>query len=178
MALDAVPRTLVTTYLHMTSPADFKPDVAGNVSDSVIMMPMTVVDVPFYRFLYNTVGEEWRWRDRRLMSDEELAAVLAKPGNNVYVLYADGVPAGYVELAREGDDTEVAYLGLRPGFIGRGLGKQLLSYGIARAWESGTKRVWVHTCNLDAPGALENYMKRGFSVYKVEEVPMPERYAV
>jgi GNAT superfamily N-acetyltransferase len=60
--------------------------------------------------------------------------------------------------------------------MGKGLGKHLLSYGIAQAWNNGAKRLWVHTCNLDGPYALNNYIKRGFSVYKVDEQPMPERY--
>ena len=92
------------------------------------------------------------------------------------MLYVDGVPAGYVELLREGSDTEIAYFGLRPAFIGQGLGKHLLSYGIERAWNDGAARVWLHTCNLDGPHALSNYQKRGFSIYKVNEEPMPARF--
>jgi hypothetical protein len=51
-----------------------------------------------------------------------------------------------------------------------------LSYGIEKAWEDGAKRVWVHTCNLDGPHALDNYTKRGFSVYDEHRQPMPNRY--
>ncbi|MBA3872529.1 MAG: N-acetyltransferase, partial [Anaerolineae bacterium] len=51
-----------------------------------------------------------------------------------------------------------------------------LSYAIHRAWMDGAKRIWLHTCNLDGPYALDNYIKRGFSVYKTEEEPMPQRY--
>jgi GNAT superfamily N-acetyltransferase len=118
----------------------------------------------------------WRWRDRLLLPEAELEGILTDPGVSVDVLYCDGVPAGYVELARQGRDTEVAYFGLRPVFLGRGLGKHLLSWGIQRAWDDGAGRVWVHTCNLDGPYALANYQKRGFQIYKVDEQPMPERY--
>jgi GNAT superfamily N-acetyltransferase len=110
------------------------------------------------------------------MSDEALAAALDAPGTRIDVLYADGVPVGYIELDRTGDDIEVAYFGLRPGYMGRGLGKHLLSWGIAQAWSEGPSRVWLHTCNLDGPYALDNYLKRGFSVYRVVEEPMPARY--
>jgi hypothetical protein len=30
-------------------------------------------------------------------------------------------------------------------------------------------RVWLHTCSLDHPAALPNYMKRGFTLFKTEE---------
>ncbi len=169
-----VPDTLVTTYLQMTEPASFRP--AYSSDPGVEIVRVDGVDVEFYRFLYNTVGELWRWRDRRLMSDGELGRILCAPGTSVYVLLANDEAAGYVELDRQGQDTEIAYFGLRPEFIGRGLGKHLLSYGIAQAWNDGTRRVWVHTCNLDGEHALNNYVKRGFDIYNVTEVAMPERY--
>lgn len=170
----SIPETLVTTYLQMTEPSSFRPAYLDDPSVQVIRMEKA--DVGFYRFLYNTVGEQWCWRDRRLMSDSELRKILSSPQVSVFVLYVDGVPAGYVELERQGHNTEIAYFGLRPEYIGYGLGKHLLSYGIEQAWTQGTRRVFLHTCNLDGPHALSNYTKRGFSVYKKEEIPMPERY--
>lgn len=173
--MDQIPDKLITTYLEMNTRAAFRPahsrDIAG-----VSIQRMGAVDVPFYKFLYQAVGEIWRWRDRLVIAEDELQAALSHPGCTVDVLYVDGVPAGYIELLREGDDTEIAYFGLRPKFIGRGLGKHLLSYGIEQAWKAGARRVWVHTCNLDGPHALANYQKRGFEVYRVVEQPMPDRY--
>jgi GNAT superfamily N-acetyltransferase len=173
----AIPDTLVTTYLEMTQPPT---ESMETPPDGALILSMQTVDVPFYRFLYDTVGDGWAWRDRRLLSDAELARILDDPNVSVHVLYAGGIPAGYVELVKDGahpaHSTEIAYLGLRPGFTGLGLGKYLLSFGIARAWEDGARRVWVHTCNNDAPSALPNYLKRGFRVYRVDEEPMPDRY--
>ena len=103
----------------------------------------------FYKFLYQSVGEEWAWRDRLQMSNSELRGILASPNTQVQVMYVSGWPAGYVELYRHEDGSiEVAYFGLRRNYMGRGLGKHLLSYGVARAWDMGAKRVWLHTCNL------------------------------
>jgi hypothetical protein len=34
----------------------------------------------------------------------------------------------------------------------------------------------VHTCNLDHPAAMPNYLKRGFAPYAEDRIPMPERY--
>ena len=53
-----------------------------------------------------------------------------------------------------------------PEFIGQGLGKYLLSQAIAKAWELQPQRIWLHTCSLDHPHALGNYLKRGFQIFK------------
>jgi hypothetical protein len=41
----------------------------------------------------------------------------------------------------------------------------------------GARRVWVHTCSLDHPGALANYLARGFRVFKEEvaDAEIPDR---
>jgi GNAT superfamily N-acetyltransferase len=174
LAQSIVPDTLITTYLEMNSRAAFRPAYINGQHFSINRMQTP--DVNFYRFLYQGVGEQWRWRDRLIMGCDELEVILSDPCVSVDVLYVNGVPAGYVELARQGAETEVAYFGLRPSFFGMGYGKHLLSHGIAHAWSDGARRVWVHTCNLDGPHALENYMKRGFSVYHVDKKAMPERY--
>lgn len=173
--LVAVPETLVITYLEMTSPAQFRPGFVDDLP-GVLIMQAQQPDIEFYRFLYRSVGYHLRWRDRLLMADEQLHAILTSPDTRIDVLYVDGVPAGYCELERQGGDAEIVFFGLRPGYQGRGLGKHLLSTGIARAWEWGSARLWVHTCNMDDEAALPNYLKRGFSIYKIEEQPMPDRY--
>lgn len=167
--------TLITTYLEMVSKEDFAP--AFIHASDIEIVPMEMPDLGFYKFLYQSVGEEWAWRDRLQMSNSKLRGILASPNTQVHVMYVSGSPAGYVELYRHDDGSvEVAYFGLRRSYMGRGLGKHLLSYGVARAWDMGAKRVWLHTCNLDGPHALSNYQKRGFRIYDVIEEPMPELY--
>jgi GNAT superfamily N-acetyltransferase len=164
---------LLTTYLEMVR-AEFRPAYV-EATDAVIAR-MESADVAFYRFLYREVGDAWRWRDRLLLGDAELGAILSREQVEVWTLLVGGVPAGYVELERDGSDTEIAYFGLRSAFMGRGLGKHLLSFGVQRAWDAGAARVWVHTCNLDGPHALANYRARGFRVYQLCWEPMPARY--
>lgn len=185
--MPSIPNELITIYLEMTDPAEFTP---GFVDDNgLAIMPMQIPDIEFYRFLYRTVGEMWRWRDRLIMPMDELRAILESDAVDIFVMYSGGVPAGYVELARTQDNqvgthhaaslrvaVEIAYFGLRPEFIGRGLGKHLLSYGVQQAWETGADRVWLHTCNLDGPYALANYQARGFCIYDEKREPMPEQY--
>jgi GNAT superfamily N-acetyltransferase len=123
--------------------------------------------VSFYRYLYNTVGERWVWFERRLWSDEALANYLKRPEIEVSVLHAWGVPAGFFELERAASgDTELAYFGLVPEFIGRGFGAWFLNAAIDTAWLGNTRRVWVHTCTFDHPRALGLYQKCGFRVYE------------
>lgn len=167
-----VPEMLVTTYLEMTRRIAFRPEYTAG--DHFNIQRMARIDLPFYRFLYSTVGDMWRWRDRTHMPDEELEASLKN--TIIDILYVDGIPGGYIELLPQDTDTEIAYFGLRPQFFGMGLGKHLLSYGIAQAWSYGAKRVWLHTCNLDGPHALENYLKRGFTIFNVTEEPLPAEY--
>lgn len=167
--------TLITTYLAMTSREEFAPAYARSADIEIVEMERP--DLGFYLFLYQTIGEEWAWRDRLKMTESELRRILASPNTEVHVLYVGGSPGGYVELNRGVDGSvEIAYFGLRREFMGRGLGKHLLSYGVERAWKMGARRVWVHTCNLDGPYALANYQKRGFQVVDVIKEPMPALY--
>ncbi len=169
---DPKPDTLITTYLEMTAPSDFIP--ASSDHPLMRIERLQAVDIDFYLFLYQGVGAALAWRDRVLMPREELHDALSRA--QVYVMSVRGIPAGYIELERQGDDVEIAYFGLRPAYQGLGLGKHLLSYGIEQAWEMAPQRVYLHTCNLDGEHAMSNYLKRGFKVYKQHEEPMPQRY--
>lgn len=167
--------TLVTTWLEMTGPADFAPAYVN--ANDIEIVKMETPDLALYRFLYHSVGAECAWRDRLQISNAELRQILSPPTTQVHVLYVGGSPRGYIELCRQDDNSvEIAYFGLQSEIKGRGLGKHLLSYGVARAWEMAAARIWLHTCNLDGPHALANYRKRGFRTYRVVEEPMPELY--
>jgi GNAT superfamily N-acetyltransferase len=125
--------------------------------------------VAFYRFLYNTVGNEYHWRSRAQLSDSDLASILRDPLDEVHVLHVDGTPAGFAELDRRvKDDIELVHFGLMADFIGQGLGRYFLQWTIDKAWTYQPTRLWLHTCNLDHPVALPTYLKAGFKVYKEE----------
>lgn len=140
-------------------------------------------DRRFNREMYFGVGERWRWIDKRIWSDAEWKNYASDPNLRTFGGYCDGQIAGYYELrrgpntghrsqgTRHNDEIEIAYFGLLPGFIGRGLGGALLTSAIENAWNwSPTPmRVWVHTCNRDHPQALANYRARGFRIYKTEQ---------
>lgn len=150
----------------MTSPEEH---VRASYEPDFPVVRATRCTPSFYRFLYTQVGQKYHWVDRLGWSDAQIAEYLAQPGLSLWVLYMEGAPAGYFELRQCPDDsTEIAYFGLLPEFVGQGLGKRLLSFAVDRAWETGMSRVWLHTCTLDDPAAMPNYLNRGFSPYKQE----------
>ncbi|HTS87441.1 MAG TPA: GNAT family N-acetyltransferase [Gemmatimonadales bacterium] len=148
------------TYLEMTSPADLRP--ADEAPPDARLEAMLPCPWHFYRYLYVEVGRQYHWKDRLGWTESEFRQYLAGP-STVWLLTVRGAPAGYFELRRHDDGSvEVAYFGLLPEFVGRGLGKFLLSRAVEEAWALGPTRVWLHTCTLDHPSALPNYLKRGF----------------
>ena len=46
--------------------------------------------VHFYRYLYDTIGADYFWVDRKRLTPDKLAEVIQDPLNLLYVLYADG----------------------------------------------------------------------------------------
>jgi GNAT superfamily N-acetyltransferase len=133
------------------------------------------VSVPFYRYLYNTVGGPWLWYERRAMSDDDLAAIIRHPDVDVFVLYAGGEPAGYAELDRRSmPDIELVFFGLMPQFIGRKLGPWLLHWVVDAAWAREPERLWLHTCSLDHPRAIAHYQRAGFVPFKQERKLIPD----
>jgi GNAT superfamily N-acetyltransferase len=157
------------TYLELRKPGQFRP-AFGDFPD------LTIEEVrrptpELYRHCYRTVGEAYHWRDRWDWTDEEIRAHLAQPGISLHVATQAGALAGWYELRRVAEDNsvEIAYFGLAPGAIGQGLGKHLLSCAVRDAWALEPTRVWLHTCTLDHPAALPNYLARGFVPYQTEE---------
>jgi GNAT superfamily N-acetyltransferase len=127
--------------------------------------------VTYYRWLYDEVGRDYHWLGRKKLSDAELASLLADPLDEVHALAADGVTAGFAELDRRvPGEVELVQFGLLREFIGRGLGKYFLQWVIDRSFGYGVGRLWLHTCTLDHPAALPNYLKAGFALYRQEKI--------
>ena len=155
------------TYLEMTEPPLSPPP--PRPTGKLALLRIEDPDVDFYRFIYDRVGTPWLWYERRLLDDETLARIIGDPAVDIYVLYVGGAPAGFSELDwRRYPEVELAYLGLIPDFIGRGLGRTLLRWAIDEAWTRNPERLWLHTCTLDHPNALRIYQRAGFVPYRQE----------
>ena len=156
------------TYLEMRD--RFELNGAKLDDQKILLEHLDDCSVELFRFLYAEVGKNYHWIDRLPWTDEEIAKYLLQPEISLWLMTYEDKTAGYFEL-RKCDDgsTELAYFGLMPEFIGRGLGKHLLTCAVEQAWADGAKRVWLHTCTLDDPAALPNYLKRGFRPFKTEQ---------
>ena len=166
---------VVRTYLEMAERP--KAEVGGCPDASARVERLRECPVSFFRYLYAEVGRDYHWYDRLRWSDAEVRARLLDPAVSFHLLSVGGAPAGYFELQQHpGGSVEIAYFGLLPEFIGRGLGRHLLREATAAAWALGASRVWLHTCTLDDPAALPNYLARGFRPFKTEsyEAELPD----
>jgi ribosomal protein S18 acetylase RimI-like enzyme len=170
------------TYLELTRPEDLR--AAPAPSNQISVHQVDDCAPSFWRRLYSEVGSQYHWVDRLGWTDDEIRAYLGDPAVSLWVLSVDGGVAGYFELRKhdepsasgpkpqaQGPDfsVEIAYFGLLPSYVGRGLGKYLLSEAASRAWDLQPARVWLHTSTLDHPAALPNYTARGFTIFRTEE---------
>jgi GNAT superfamily N-acetyltransferase len=154
----------VVTCLEMHARPAVRNDPPG-VAASLIRMPEP--DVTWYRKLFVRVGAEYLWFSRLALSDAELAAVTCDPKIEVYAVREDGEDAGLLELDfRVAGECEIVFFAMVDSHIGRGTGRWLMNRAIERAWSQPIRRLWVHTCSLDHPGAVSFYVRSGFKPYK------------
>ena len=160
--------TLVTrTYLELASLADLRPAPTPDPAPRIERVGECPASL--YRYLYAEVGRAFHWVDRLGWTDDAIRRHLATPGLSLWLLTWEAAPAGYFELKPHDDDSiEIAYFGLLPEYIGRGWGKFLLTEAARAAWSHRPARVWLHTCTLDHPAALPNYLQRGFRPVREE----------
>jgi GNAT superfamily N-acetyltransferase len=155
------------TYLEMGSLDDLVPANAPEPEPPI--QQVLKCSPELFRYLYAEVGRAFSWTDRLSWSDDQVQRHLADPGVSIWLMSWEGEPAGYFELREHENRTvEIAYFGLLPDFIGRGWGKYLLTRAVQAAWKLRPARVWLHTCTLDHPAALPNYVKRGFRPVREE----------
>lgn len=163
-----MPRVEVTrTYLELTALEELRPFALE--APDLTLERVADREPALYRHLYLAVGGPYDWVDRAAWSDQEILAHLSQACVSVWVLSRGPAPVGYFELAAgPAPAVEIAYFGLFPDQFGRGLGKHLLTLAVERAFALGARRVWLHTCTLDHPAALPNYLARGFRPFRRE----------
>jgi GNAT superfamily N-acetyltransferase len=118
-----------------------------------------------YRSLFRRVGAPWLWFSRLVIDEAALVAIIHDPAVAVYAAVDPaGIEVGMVELDfRKAGACEISYFALIPELAGQGLGRWLMAETLARAWTKGIARVWLHTCTLDHPSALNFYRAQGFT---------------
>lgn len=162
------------TYLEMTAPplqaaAADAGAVGARLEDPARLSLME------YRDLQRAVGEGWLWWERLALDDDTLAAIVHDPRIEVRLLREQGFVIGFSEIDRRDPAcVEIAFLGLVPAAIGRGLGRLLLGATLDAAWAGAPRRVWLHTCDHDHPQALAVYQAAGFRITRVETLAIPD----
>ena len=149
----------VVTHLEMREPPAPRPvpEAPG------VALQREAMALGDYRDLFRQVGTPWLWSGMLERAAAEVAARLADPGVEIWILRRDGEALGLVELdRREAGNCEIAYFGLVPAASGAGLGRRMMEHAVRRAFADGPVRLHVHTCTLDAPGALGFYLRSGF----------------
>lgn len=121
-----------------------------------------------YRALFRRIGGPWLWFSRLVMDDAALVAIIHDPAVEVYaVTDPAGIEIGMLELdCRHEGACELSYFGLIPELAGQGHGRWLMAEALGRAWRKDIARVWVHTCTLDHPSALNFYRAQGFTAIR------------
>jgi len=151
------------TYLEMTErPRAPVPARPANVNLAVLMADDPPAD--YFLYLYSAVGAPYEWTDWLDRPRGELEAFVSNPAVLLYTLMLEGWPGGFFMLdSRVTGICDLAYFGLVPQAVGRGLGHWFLATAVDAGWERpGTQRMTVNTNTLDHPRALALYQKTGF----------------
>ena len=129
-------------------------------------------DFQLNKFFYKQVGKKHRWIDRLSWTDEKWINFISNKNLETYVISESDNLIGFFELLYNPDlnETEISYFGLLEEYIGKGIGGYALSEAIKKSFEKNIKRVWLHTCTLDHPNALKNYIARGMRVFRKENI--------
>ena len=160
----------VVTYLEMTTrpSAPVPPVPAGQI---VALVKADGPPADYFLYLYGQVGHDYEWTDWLRRDRTELEAFVGDPKVELFTLLVEGWPGGFFMLdTREDGNCDLAYFGLVPQAIGRGIGRWLLGAAVHMGWDRpGVDRMTVNTNTLDHPRALALYQKAGFSPVRREE---------
>ncbi len=155
----------IVTSLEMTERPALRPTPASELKLERWEAPA----LEKYRILFRRVGEPWLWFSRLIMPDAELAAIIHDPQNKIWAVSdRRGIEVGILELDfREPGQCQIGFFGLIPELNGKGHGRWLMAMALQLGWAGkNVERMWVHTCTLDGPTALDFYLKSGFTAYE------------
>jgi GNAT superfamily N-acetyltransferase len=159
----------VVTHLEMDARPNYpRPHMPQGPTSALIAAETP--PVWWFLGLYDAVGAQYEWTDQHARQSEGLAAYLNDPDVTLYTLMRAGWPHGFFMLdCRRKDVCDLAYFGLVPEALGRGLGTFLIETAVHTAWDRpGVKLVTVNTNSLDHPRALPLYQKAGFAPVRRE----------
>ena len=106
------------------------------------------------------------WSDKewnKYINNKNLETGIIKLGGELIGFYEQ-------EYHRDKNEIELIQMGILKEYQGKKFGSFLLEYIIYEAFSKNAERIWVHTCSLDHKYALENYISKGFKIFKEETI--------
>ena len=151
---------------------DLKNLKTNSINEKKYLVKKIKPDFQLNKFFYKQVGKKHRWIDRLSWSDGKWMNYISNKNLETYIISESEELAGFFELLYNPElkETEISYFGLLEEYIGKGIGGYALSVAIKKSFEKNIRRVWLHTCTLDHPNALKNYIARGMTVFKKENI--------
>ena len=151
---------------------DLKNLKTNSINEKKYLVKKIKPDFQLNKFFYKQVGKKHRWIDRLSWSDVKWINYISNKNLETYIISESEELAGFFELLYNPElkETEISYFGLLEEYIGKGIGGYALSEAIRKSFERNIRRVWLHTCTLDHPNALKNYIARGMTVFKKENI--------
>ena len=159
---------VVRTYLELTEPGALRsvpsPDSRARV-ERVEGCPAS-----FFRYLYAEVGRSYHWVDRLGWTRRRVARPTREPGG--VALPADAWQPLRPATSSWSSTRTAPWRSPTSDCCRSSSAAASASTCSARRprrrGRSGPTRVWLHTCTLDDPAALPNYLARGFRAFKSE----------
>ena len=154
----------VVTHLQLCQRPSLRPE---HPQDSWVLRKTNWPDLDQYRALFRRIGEDLFWFSRLRLNDDQLRERFSAPPYEAYVFEAAGREEGIMELdfGVEGE-CQLAFFGLTPTMVGRGAGRWMMNRALEIAWSRPIRRMWVHTCSLDHPDALDFYVRSEFEPFR------------
>jgi GNAT superfamily N-acetyltransferase len=124
------------------------------------------------KFFYKQVGADHYWRDRLVWTDKEWLNYVSNNNFETWILKKNEEIIGFYEqeFHPSSNEVELINMGILKDNRGQKLGSTLLLHAISNAFNKNPNRMWVHTCSLDHKHALNNYLAKGFKIFKEEQI--------
>ncbi|SFT37456.1 Acetyltransferase (GNAT) family protein [Lishizhenia tianjinensis] len=145
------------------------PEINISKSADLKLDTVQIEDAESYFNNWLTVGEKWNWVGRIIAGEAALKEDLSKDTKHIFNIQLKEETIGLCEYEIKDGNCEIIYFGLKEAFIGKGWAKKAFELLLHRIYQHDLKRVWLHTCSLDAPQAKVFYRNFGFRTYKIQK---------
>ncbi len=163
-------KKIFRNYLEVTSLEDL--NEVKKPSQNYFVKLVNPKDFQLNKFFYKNIGKNCQWVDRLVWTDLNWIEYVSNEDLLTFILKDKDDIAGYFEIFfnKNTKEVEIIYFGILEEYFGKKLGGYLLSESIKKSFNLGCKRVFVHTCSLDHPNAILNYISRGMKIFKKEVI--------